>query len=122
MGKFAVSSGNAGKIAGMTALALTHKTKSVDLNRHADPHQFNVQNGTLHFFAVADDECPDPDVTRLKWCVRLEPHEREVSISKMAPVDYDPAARCPQWLQLFLDRCSRCRKCRRSCAIITAMR
>src|SRR5262249_26244215 len=33
----------------------------------------------------------------------LRPHRREDLITKLAPVEYDPSARCPLWLK-FLDR------------------
>lgn len=99
--KYAVSSGNGGKIENMIKRALPHRTVApVDLD--ADPLALNVENGTLRFFAEPDPECPDPDVVRLKWGVRLDPHAREDMISKVAPVFYDPAATCPEW-DAFLD-------------------
>jgi putative DNA primase/helicase len=100
--KFAVSSGNGGKIENMIKRALPHKTKApADLD--VDPLAFNVLNGTLRFYAEPDDECPDPDVVRLKWKVRLDPHNRDDLISKCAPVEYEVHATCPQW-DAFMER------------------
>lgn len=99
---FSVSSGNSGKIKGMLEQAEPHRLVAVEaLDR--DPFAFNVLNGTLRFSAEADLECPDPEVTRLKWRARLDRHDRADLISKVAPVVYDPEARCPQW-RTFLER------------------
>jgi hypothetical protein len=51
----------------------------------ADGWLLNVQNGTIDLRTG-----------------KLVPHNPENCISKLAPVRFDPAARCPRWLQ-FLD-------------------
>ena len=100
--KFAIGSGNTGKINGMITQALPHKTVPVgDLDK--DPHAFNVENGTLRFVQMRDEECPDPDIIRLKWIVRLDNHARRDLISKCAPVAFDPVALCSEWFK-FLER------------------
>ncbi len=52
----------------------------------ANPWLLNVQNGTIDLRTG-----------------ELMPHSPENYISKLAPVRFDPAARCPRWLQ-FLDQ------------------
>jgi putative DNA primase/helicase len=95
--KFAITSGNSGKIAGMLDQAKPHRNRKpheLDL----DPLKFNVGNGTLCFIA---DDVPDPDAgehedkTVKRWRVELQPHDRDDYISRVADVDYDPAAPCP---------------------------
>lgn len=93
---FAVSSGNAAKVNAMIAQALPHKTVAPEA-MDADPLAFNVLNGTLRFVSEVDPECPDPDVIRLIWTVRLDEHSREDNLAKVAPVAYDPKATCPKW-------------------------
>lgn len=94
--KYAVSSGNGGKIESMIKRALPHRTIAPpELDR--DPLAFNVENGTLRFVQERDEECPDPDTIRLKWSVRLDPHDRADLISKVAPVVFDAGAACPEW-------------------------
>lgn len=100
--KFSISCGNTSKINGMITQALPHKTVAIaDLDK--DPLAFNVVNGTLRFVQVPDDECPDEKVVRLKWAVRFDAHNRTDLISKCAPVEYNPDAKCPQWDE-FLER------------------
>ncbi|MDZ4779593.1 MAG: phage/plasmid primase, P4 family [Planctomycetia bacterium] len=52
----------------------------------AQPWLLNVENGTLDLRSG-----------------KLQPHRRDDLLTKLAPVVYDPAAECPQWLR-FLDR------------------
>jgi putative DNA primase/helicase len=99
--KFAVSSGNASRIAGMIAQALPHRTVPPDA-LDADPLKFNCENGTILFEQYPDPDCPDPDVVRLRWRAVLRPHDRADKISKLAPVAYDPEAKCPRFLT-FID-------------------
>ncbi|MCB2106371.1 MAG: hypothetical protein KDE14_01665 [Rhodobacteraceae bacterium] len=98
--KYAVSSGNAGKIRGMLDQALPHRTIRTD-ELDGNKRAFNVANGTLHF--IGTDE-PDPDAsdhsdrTVKRYRVELRPHDRADNISKVAPVEYDRAATCPRFL------------------------
>jgi putative DNA primase/helicase len=95
--KYAISSGNTGKINGMLAQAAPHRTVTVD-DLDADKLAFNVENGTLHFVC---DEQPDPDAsdhstkTLKRWRVELRPHNHDDLISKIANVSYDTKAQCP---------------------------
>jgi len=52
----------------------------------ADPWLFNVQNGTL-------------DLRTSK----LRPHKRADKLTKLAPVEYDPAAKCPTFDRFILE-------------------
>ncbi|WP_205014814.1 hypothetical protein [Rhodoligotrophos appendicifer] len=100
--RFAVSSGNDARIRGMISQALPHKTVAPE-DLDPDSIKFNVMNGTLRFRKVEDLENPDCDEPRWDMAVdHLEP-DREDLITKVAPVRYDPEARCPKWLE-FLDR------------------
>lgn len=105
---FSISSGNSNRINGMIAQAIPQEIAgapvSVDPSAlDADPHAFNVRNGTLRFLRERDPECPDPDVVRFTWSVRLDKHNRADLITKCAPVAYDAAALCPKWAA-FLER------------------
>lgn len=102
---FAVTSGNAGKTAAMLQQAASFK--AIDQNLlDSDHYLFNVRNGTLHFSRVADPE-QDLDgadvVPRRIGHFNLRPHDRADMLTKMAEVEFDPQAACPQW-QAFLDR------------------
>lgn len=99
--KFSVSCGNRSRTVAMIAQALPHRTVAPPA-LDSEPWAFNVENGTLRFerAEVLDEECPDPDVKRMKRAVtvRLDAHRREDMIAKLAPVAYDPDATCPKWL------------------------
>lgn len=82
--------------------ALSYRSIDVgELNR--DRHAFNVNNGTLRFYSSEDEES-EPDDPRVIWRVRLDPHEREDLITKLAPVDYLQDARPPRKWEEFLLR------------------
>lgn len=107
--KFAVSSGNRNRTVAMIAQALPHITVApADLD--SDPMLFNVRNGTLEFrkwhVQVEDLDCPDPDITRyrreVRVAVRLKAHDRADRIAKLAPVSYEPRARCPRFLKFIV--------------------
>lgn len=96
--KFAVSSGNGGKLREMLKAALPHRTVGV-ADTDKDPLAFNVANGTLRLvcYEVADPECPDPNATRMLdvWAARLDAHDPADTICRLAPVEYRPGAECP---------------------------
>jgi phage/plasmid primase, P4 family, C-terminal domain len=106
--KFAVSCGNRARTMAMIAQALPHCTVS-PAEMDANPMLFNLTNGTLAFerrtVEEDDPECPDPDVRRtvkrLKVGVRLLPHDRQHRIAKIAPVAYDPNARCRRFFRFI---------------------
>lgn len=84
--RWSVTSGNANKTAAMLAQAqslVPARREQFD----AEPMAINVKNGTLWPRKGADG----------RWTVELRPHDPEDMISKVAEVDYDPAAACPEW-------------------------
>lgn len=85
--KWARDSGNANRARGMLDKARALLAVSVEAF-DCDPFAVNLRNGTLRFV-----EKPDG------WAVRLDDHNPEDMISRMAMVDYDPDARCPKWLK-----------------------
>ncbi|MFN3549242.1 MAG: phage/plasmid primase, P4 family [Mesorhizobium sp.] len=94
--RHAKSSCGTTKLNAMMQEAAAYRPASVDdMNR--DVYAFNVANGTLRFACSGEDPESDPDDPRKLWCVRLDGHVRTDLISKLCPVDYDPAARCPTW-------------------------
>ena len=85
--KHARGSEAVGKLAAMATLAQSEDGIPVrpdDLDR--DPWAVNVQNGTVDLRTG-----------------ELRTHARASMISKLAPVVYDPAAKCPHWMA-FLER------------------
>ncbi|OYX15038.1 MAG: hypothetical protein B7Z15_01865 [Rhizobiales bacterium 32-66-8] len=100
--KFGISSGNRARTVAMIQQAEPYLTVPVGAF-DADPLLVAVRNGVLRFHREADPDCPDPDVVRWKVSCTFEPHAREHLVTKLMPVDYDPAATCPRWLE-FLDR------------------
>ncbi|MDR6952307.1 putative DNA primase/helicase [Ancylobacter sp. 3268] len=96
--RFAITSGNAGKLDGMLGEARPYLVHGLDqLDR--DPLAFNVLNGTIHFHQaeVEDLDCPDPDVVRMvkRWVFSILPHDRRALITKLAPVFHCPEAGAP---------------------------
>lgn len=84
---FAKRSNNAHGIRAMVALARSEP--GVAIGQHeldADPWLLNVENGTLDLRTG-----------------ELREHRRTDFLTKLAPVEFDPAARCPLW-QKFLRR------------------
>ena len=87
IGKHAIRSESDNRLRAMTNLAQSEPTIPVlpgELD--GDRWLLNLQNGTLDLHTAT-----------------LEPHRRTDLITKLAPVRYDPGARCPMWLA-FLDR------------------
>jgi DNA primase catalytic core len=87
LAKHAARSEGEGRIRAMISLAETEPGIPVESNElDADPWLFNCNNGTLDLRTG-----------------ELRPHRREDLITKLAPVDYDPNAKCPK-CDAFLDR------------------
>ncbi|MCV6548574.1 MAG: phage/plasmid primase, P4 family [Cohaesibacter sp.] len=83
---FAISSGNAGRIANMVTTAQNYMTvEPCDMD--ADLMVINLQNGTMRLAGSCED---------------LQPHRREDRLAKVMPVDYMPDAKCPDFMH-FLD-------------------
>lgn len=99
--KYAVSSGNNGKINGMIKQAEPHITVAPE-ELDADLEAFNCLNGTLLFRRVDDEDDPSDGPPRKRLQVEFVPHDRAMKISKCAPVTYDPKAKS-QKLREFLD-------------------
>lgn len=100
---FSVSCGNGARISQMLTQAAPHLTLAVEA-MDADPYLVNLENGTLVFEQVQDLDCPDPEVVRMMWTVRLKPHDRRDHLAKMMPSVFEPMATYPSW-QKFLDLC-----------------
>ncbi len=103
---FGVTTKNQGRIANMLRMAAPHITRKPDAFNH-DPMLVAVDGHTLRFRRerVEDLENPDPDSRRFISEAALEVtegHDRAHLITKLMPVAYDPAARCPLW-DAFLD-------------------
>lgn len=100
--KFATSSGNDSRLSSMIRQALPHRTKGPKM-LDADHMLFNCLSGTLQF-----EEVEDPDRAGEGWPastlnVREMPHDRDHLMTKVAPVTYDPQAKCPKW-EAFMER------------------
>jgi len=102
---FAVTSGNAGRTSAMLQQAMSLKATAAKL-LDADHYRFNTRSGTLVFSRHPDPEQDlDGDDVKVRYVghVELRPHNRDDLITKLADVDYDPDATCPEF-QKFLDR------------------
>lgn len=100
--KHATTSGNGGRISAMIAQALPHKSAGPkDLD--ADHMKFNCENVTLRFSKVEDPEDPGGEHPNYRLKVEELAHDRAHLITKMAPVVFDPKAKCPMWDE-FLSR------------------
>ena len=101
--RHAKSSCGTTKINAMLQEASAYRPAGVD-DLNTDLYAFNVDNGTLRFERLADDPESDPDDPRMRWAVRLDPHDRGDLISKLAPTPYDAAAPRPVTWEGFLAR------------------
>ncbi|GLS29938.1 putative DNA primase/helicase [Mesorhizobium albiziae] len=100
--RHAKSTCGSSKITNMLAEAAAYRPASVD-DLNTDLYAFNVGNGTLRFSRTEDEES-DPQDPRYRWDVRLDPHNRDDLISKLAPVDYLDNAQRPKAWEKFLVR------------------
>lgn len=83
----AIASESAGALTALIKIARSRPGVAVvpdELDR--DPWAFNCRNGTLD---LRDG--------------LLRPHDRRALLTKLAPVDYDPAAECPTWFRFLSD-------------------
>ena len=90
---FAISCGNAGRIANMIATAQNYMTVEPS-EMDADLMVINLENGTMRLEGA---------------CEILKPHKREDRLAKVMPVRYDPEARC-EVFQRFMDTAIPCKK------------
>ncbi len=85
--RFVRSSNNANALSNMISLARSEPGIAVQPNElDSDPFLLNCGNGTLDLRTGT-----------------LRAHDRADYLTKLAPVNYDPAAKCPNWLT-FLDK------------------
>lgn len=84
--RWGVTSGNANKSAAMLAQAAS-LVPSMREDFDRDPLALNCRNGTLR--ARRDSAG--------KWQVKISPHDPTDMISRVAEVEFDPAATCPRW-------------------------
>jgi putative DNA primase/helicase len=95
--KWGLGSKMRARMAAMLECAGPHMRLSPD-DFNADPLLVATQTHTLRFAQRPDPECPDPEITRLKWQIEAERvHRREDLITALVPVAYDPDADCPKW-------------------------
>lgn len=102
--KYAISSGNGGKLGNMIDCALPHCSVAMT-ELDADPLALNLANGTLYFVEGFEDDPDGNEATgfkRKKWRAELRPHNRRDLITKVAPVEYDPKALAPNFVASML--------------------
>lgn len=85
--KWAIKSGNAAQTRGMLAQAADEMAVTGEAF-DTDPLSFNCRNRTLRFVQGPEG-----------WRVEDKPHDPEDRITRLAEVDYDPAAKAPRWIQ-----------------------
>ncbi|TLP42663.1 hypothetical protein FDK21_19310 [Cohaesibacter sp. CAU 1516] len=90
---FAISCGNAGRIANMIATAQNYMTIEPS-EMDADLMVINLENGTMKLEGA---------------CETLKPHRREDRLAKVMPVSYDPDASY-ELFQRFMDTAIPCKK------------
>lgn len=91
--KWAVTSGNTGKILAMQTEAAPALMREID-DLDARPHLFAVANGTL---VLGVDERAPVLAARPQSTFHFRPHRREDLITRIAACDYDPDATCRDW-------------------------
>ncbi len=100
--RFAKTSGSSGKMDNMLREAAPYRANLLR-ELDADPLAVNLKSGTLRFIQEDDPDNPDPDEPRSIWRLRHDAHDRADLISKLMPVDYDPAATPVQFLKFLED-------------------
>lgn len=88
-GRTSEAAGKLGCIAKLAQPWLAVKADAFDI----DPLAINVLNGTLRFRRTPIEGAPGKARWKVEW--RLDPHDRDDLISKLAPVEFDKAAACP---------------------------
>lgn len=86
------TSETAARLAAIVKLAAPYLAVDVD-KLDVDPWRINVLNGTIIIRRDAGDEDP----------VKFVPHDPADLITKLAPVTYDPTARCPRYDQFIVE-------------------
>lgn len=95
--KHGLATKNRARMSAMLDCAGPHLRRSPD-DFNSDPLLVATSTHTLRFVQEADLECPDPDVTRLKWiCQALAEHRRSDLLTGVVPVKYNKDADCPRW-------------------------
>jgi putative DNA primase/helicase len=94
LARFGRQSETAGKPVAIANLARRWLTAPIEQFDH-DPFAFNVMNGTLRF---RREEAPDGTIFAR---VELEPHDRSAMLTKLSPVEFDPAKVCPRYDKMF---------------------
>lgn len=95
--KHGLATKNRARMGAMLECAGPHLRRSPD-DFNADPMLVATRTHTLRFAQVADPECPDPDVIRMKWiCEALSEHRRADLLTGVVPVNFDTRADCPRW-------------------------
>jgi len=99
----AKAAGNTHSINNMLTEAQVANAAAVsDMN--ADPRAINTLSGVIRFGEYEDKIAASFDQPAVRtWDYVLEPHNRDDLISKMIPVEVDPAATCPVF-DAFLER------------------
>ncbi len=99
----AKASGNTGAINNMLIEASVEVCLGID-RMNADPLAINTLSGTVQLIEERDDHAAEwGEKPGAKWRHELRPHDRASYISKMMPVEVDPAATCPTF-DAFLAR------------------
>lgn len=88
---FSVSSGNTNRLNGMISQASPHLTFAPG-DMDVDPMVFNIENGTLQFREIKKDGDTPRSIE-----IKLLPHDKDMRLTKCAPVFFDPDAQCPHW-------------------------
>lgn len=99
---FAITSGNRGRTVAM--LAQAQSMRAIDPTRlDANHMKFNCRNGTITFGRELDPERPEGSDRKAGTLDFAREANRDDMITKVADVDYDPDAKCPDFLA-FLEK------------------